>query len=220
MYNPTKYATLPAIPTYIIGQIEKVLKENGIYTNNTRQIISTIQNGFLSSLLNIINENQTLSDLYKNLRDLIKEQDIKLTIIVDDLDRIYDKKQIQAIFIILDSIVSANCKIIYLYDSSILNKVFENEGGSKYIEKYIQDEYHLKDLTFRDLVRIENYDYIENHNSSNNKIICEMIDDDTLLVSIVAVDSELGTRQPIEKIGEMLRKYPNIIRRIIYRSTF
>lgn len=39
----------------------------------------------------------------------------------------------------------------------------------------------------------------------------KMIDDDTLLVSIVAVDSELGTRQPIEKIGEMLRKYPNII---------
>ena len=179
--------SIEEIPTYIIGQIEKVLKENGIYTNNTRQIISTIQNGFLSSLLNIINENQTLSDLYKNLRDLIKEQDIKLTIIVDDLDRIYDKKQIQAIFIILDSIVSANCKIIYLYDSSILNKGFESEGGSKYIEKYIKNEYSLKDLTFRDLMRIENYKYIENHNSSNNMKICEMINDE--------VDSiEFGTK--------------------------
>ena len=39
----------------------------------------------------------------------------------------------------------------------------------------------------------------------------EMITDDTLIVSIVAVDSELGTRQPIEKIGKMLKKYPNVL---------
>ena len=37
-----------------------------------------------------------------------------------------------------------------------------------------------------------------------------MITKDTFLVSIVAVDSEIGTRQPIEKIGEMLKKYPDI----------
>ena len=57
------------IPTYIMGQIEKVLKENGIYTNNTRQIINTIQNSYLSSLINIISDNQTLSELYKNLHE-------------------------------------------------------------------------------------------------------------------------------------------------------
>lgn len=39
----------------------------------------------------------------------------------------------------------------------------------------------------------------------------DMITDDTGLVSIVAVDSELGTRQPIEKIGKMLKKYPSVI---------
>lgn len=169
------------IPTYIIGQIEKVLKENGIYTNNTRQIINTIQNSYLSSLLNIINDNQTLSDLYKNLRDLIKDQDIKLTIIVDDLDRIYDKKQIKTIFIILDAIVSGeveNCKIIYLYDSLILNKIFEDEGGSKYIEKYIQKEYQLKDLTFRDLVKIENDNYINNNDTPINRSIYKIIDNE------------------------------------------
>ena len=169
------------IPTYIIGQIEKVLKENGIYTNNTRQIINTIQNSYLSSLLNIINDNQTLSDLYKNLRDLIKDQDIKLTIIVDDLDRIYDKKQIKTIFIILDAIVSGeveNCKIIYLYDSLILNKIFEDEGGSKYIEKYIQIEYQLKDLTFRDLVKIENDNYINNNDTPINRSIYKIIDNE------------------------------------------
>lgn len=173
--------SIEEIPNYIIGQIEKVLKENGIYTNNTRQIANIIQNGYLSSLLNVISKNQTLSDLYENLRNLINGLDIQLTIIVDDLDRIYDKNQIKAIFIILDAIVSKysdNCKIVYLYDSAVLNKIFEKEGGSKYIEKYIQDEYPLKDLTFRELIRIENYNYIENCNSIHNKDICEMINDE------------------------------------------
>lgn len=37
------------------------------------------------------------------------------------------------------------------------------------------------------------------------------LDEDTILVSINAVDSELGTIQPIEKIGEILKEYPSII---------
>ncbi|MEE3343344.1 MAG: cysteine desulfurase family protein [Bacilli bacterium] len=38
----------------------------------------------------------------------------------------------------------------------------------------------------------------------------KLITKDTFLISIAAVDSELGTRQPIEEIGKMLKKYPNI----------
>lgn len=38
-----------------------------------------------------------------------------------------------------------------------------------------------------------------------------LIRDDTILVSICAVDSEIGIRQPIEEIGAMLKSYPNII---------
>lgn len=175
------------IPTYIVGQIEKVLKDRGIYTNNTRQITNTIQNGYLSSMINVVSGNQTISDLYKNLRKSICELDIKLTIIVDDLDRIYDKKQMQAIFIILDSIISDNCKVIYLYDSSNLNKVFGKEEGIKYIEKYIQDEYKLKEPTFRDLVKIENDDYIKNNKGSLNQEIYRIIDNERNSI-------EFGTR--------------------------
>ena len=166
------------IPTYIVGQIEKVLKDSGIYTNNTRQIINTIQNGYLSSIINFVNGNQTISNLYDNLRELISKLDIKLTIIVDDLDRIYDKKQIQTIFIILDSIISDNCKVIYLYDSSNLNKIFIEEGASKFVEKYIQDEYILKDLSFRDLVKIENDNYINNNDTPINRSIYKIIDNE------------------------------------------
>ena len=93
------------IPTYVVGQMERVLRNMGIYTNNTRQINDVARDSHLGPLINIVNGNQTLSDLYFNLRELIKESDIKLTVVVDDLDRIYDKKQIQSIFTILDSII-------------------------------------------------------------------------------------------------------------------
>ena len=36
-----------------------------------------------------------------------------------------------------------------------------------------------------------------------------MIRDDTILVSVCAVDSEIGLRQPILEIGELLKEYPN-----------
>lgn len=39
----------------------------------------------------------------------------------------------------------------------------------------------------------------------------KLIREDTILVSIVSVDSELGLVQPIEEIGEFLKDYPNIV---------
>lgn len=39
--------------------------------------------------------------------------------------------------------------------------------------------------------------------------IKKLLREDTILVSIVSVDSELGIKQPIEEIGDMLKDYPN-----------
>ena len=37
------------------------------------------------------------------------------------------------------------------------------------------------------------------------------LDDNTILVSICAVDSELGTVQPIKEISKIVKKYPNVV---------
>jgi cysteine desulfurase len=42
-------------------------------------------------------------------------------------------------------------------------------------------------------------------------ILKQMIRDDTILVSICSVDSEIGLIQPIEKIGKIIKEYPNCI---------
>lgn len=39
----------------------------------------------------------------------------------------------------------------------------------------------------------------------------KMITSETILVSIGAVNSEIGIKQPIEEIGELLKKFPNVI---------
>ena len=39
----------------------------------------------------------------------------------------------------------------------------------------------------------------------------EELDNETILVSICSVDSELGTVQPIKEISKILKKYPNVI---------
>lgn len=39
----------------------------------------------------------------------------------------------------------------------------------------------------------------------------ELLRDDTILVSVCYVDSELGTLEPIEKIAQLVKKYPNCI---------
>ena len=41
------------------------------------------------------------------------------------------------------------------------------------------------------------------------EILKNMLRDDTILVSICTVDSELGLKQPIEEIGKILKAYPN-----------
>jgi cysteine desulfurase len=45
----------------------------------------------------------------------------------------------------------------------------------------------------------------------NIDILKQMIREDTILVSIVSVDSELGIKQQIEEIGKILKDYPNCI---------
>ena len=37
----------------------------------------------------------------------------------------------------------------------------------------------------------------------------EMLREDTILVSVIAVDSEIGLKQPVEEIGKLLKDYPN-----------
>lgn len=57
---------------------------------------------------------------------------------------------------------------------------------------------------------IKYVDLDENGHVLINKLK-ELIDDDTILVSICEVNSEIGIIQDVEKIGEMLKEYPRVL---------
>ena len=42
------------------------------------------------------------------------------------------------------------------------------------------------------------------------EVLKKELDDNTILVSVCAVDSELGTIQPIKEIGKIIKEYPNV----------
>ena len=50
---------------------------------------------------------------------------------------------------------------------------------------------------------------IERNGKISLDSLCELMRDDTILVAVNAVDSELGVVQPVGKIAEIMAKYPN-----------
>lgn len=52
---------------------------------------------------------------------------------------------------------------------------------------------------------------IDNTGIIDIKALKNMLRDDTILVSITSVDSEIGLKQPIEEIANIIRNYPNCI---------
>lgn len=50
---------------------------------------------------------------------------------------------------------------------------------------------------------------IDNNGQVDMEHLKELLRPDTILVSICSVDGELGIVQPVEKIGELLKEYPN-----------
>ena len=52
---------------------------------------------------------------------------------------------------------------------------------------------------------------INNNGLVDIEALKQMIRDDTILVSVCAVDSEIGLTQPIEEIGKLLKEYDDII---------
>lgn len=51
---------------------------------------------------------------------------------------------------------------------------------------------------------------VDDEGRVNPQDVADAIRPDTILVSIMAVNNEIGTIQPIKEIGEILKKYPNI----------
>jgi cysteine desulfurase len=84
-----------------------------------------------------------------------------------------------------------------------------NNRGKHIITTYLEHSSIIEPLKYLSNKGFE-IDYVKIRDNGLIDIdnLKELLRDDTLLVSISAVDSELGIRQPIKEIGEILKEYP------------
>ena len=84
-----------------------------------------------------------------------------------------------------------------------------NNRGKHIITTYLEHSSIIEPLKYLGKQGYE-IDYVKINDDGLIDIdnLKELLRDDTLMVCISAVDSELGIRQPIEEIGELLKEYP------------
>ena len=109
-----------------------------------------------------------------------------------------------------------NCDVIYTSGASESN----NLAIKGIVDKYNNRGKHIITTTLEHSSIIEPLQYLESKGyeisyaklDSNGKVdidyLKSIIRDDTVLVSINAINSELGILQPIEEIGNLLTEYP------------
>ena len=119
------------------------------------------------------------------------------------------------------------CELLNLSDSEIIYTSGASESNNTAIKgiayKYKNRGKHIITTKFEHssiygplsfLQKYEDFeiDYVETDEYGRVKIdkLEQLIRNDTILVTICSVNSEIGIRQPIEEIGEMLKKYPKI----------
>ena len=84
-----------------------------------------------------------------------------------------------------------------------------NNRGKHIITTYLEHSSIIEPLKYLSKLGFE-IDYVKINDEGLIDIdnLRDLLRDDTLMVCISAVDSELGIRQPIEEIGEILKEYP------------
>src|SRR5574344_1652094 len=81
--------------------------------------------------------------------------------------------------------------------------------GKKIISTELEHASVLESLKYLETLGFTiNYVKLDNNGRVDLDDLERLLDDETILVSINSVSSELGIRQPIEEIGRLIKKYP------------
>lgn len=137
---------------YLLGQIEKSLKKQGIYTLTSKYLNGYISNSYFGRFLTkILNIDDSYSIIIDNLSKEINKLSRSIIVIYEDIDRIDDLVLLKKIFYISEKLSDSKdtkIKFIYQYNSLELKK-----RGLDYlfIQKYIPQAIRLTHLSFEDI---------------------------------------------------------------------
>jgi len=136
------------IQTVILNELDKLLKNQGIFSPFSPKLKKILQQGKLfeniSQLFvkNDISYSEAITGLHNNLKSINKP----IVIVYEDLDRVENTTVIKQILGISEKIAGDNIKILYQFsETNLLDKGIERT----YLEKYIPFILNLTDIPFK-----------------------------------------------------------------------
>lgn len=139
------------LETTLINEFDRILRRSRIFSRSSRQMLKLLEsNSLLKQLRSLFVEDtdsvsETLDGILRDMAGLNK----KVLIVVDDIERLGDERQIRKLFAMMERVSSPKLQVVYLYNHRRLNDDFDRD----YLEKYIPCYMELTPIGFRSAVR-------------------------------------------------------------------
>ena len=182
-FNPWMFSGQKELQTVFLRELILKLKNNSEKLKNASKKIAEfleylnwinyVHSGAGEALKTIKNflkkagKEKELTDLKKEIDDILIESEVKLYITIDDIDRLTPSEITDIFQLIKLNGNFANTIFILAYDQDVVETALKNqfgENGRKYIEKIVQVDYTLPSISKEDISRL----FIDNLNELFN----------------------------------------------------
>ena len=138
----------------IVREINRVLEAKGVFLNPISKIKSFFSHDFAFCIGDFLFEDQSYEGQIKDFVSGVQRLKKVIVLNFEDIDRITDKEHLNKIFSICDTLTKYELryqkqyiKIIYQCKKDALDKLYEKDYGSRYVEKFIQKSFSIDPLT-------------------------------------------------------------------------
>lgn len=146
--------TVENVEFCIVREINQVLETKGVFLNPISKIKSFFSHDFTFCIGDFLFEDQSYEEQIKEFVSGIQRLKQVIVLNFEDIDRITDKEHLNKIFSICDTLTKYELKyqkqyikIIYQCNKHALEKLYEKDYGSRYVEKFIQKSFSIDPLT-------------------------------------------------------------------------
>ncbi|MBN1968614.1 MAG: hypothetical protein JW870_04530 [Candidatus Delongbacteria bacterium] len=119
-----------------------------------KEPISKISIGGIASIIKNFTKETSLLDLKKEVDERLEDDNIKMLILIDDIDRLPPKEIAQIFQLVKLNANFKNTYFIIAFDKHVVTKALSDEyglNGEKYIEKIVQIDYTLPTIPSEDI---------------------------------------------------------------------
>ena len=178
------------LETTLINEFDRILRRNRIFSHSSRQMLKLLESSSLLKQLRALfvedtaSVSETLDGVLRDMAGLKK----KVLIVVDDIERLSDDRQIRKLFAMMERVASPKLQVIYLFNHRRMSDDFDRD----YLEKYIPCYMELTPISFRSAVR----EFWTELDMNATQVECERVEKladypecSNSIMRIVAVDS-------------------------------